>query len=224
MPKFETTNHYYSFDLNELHIISINSQFFLEKQFEAYIVELKEWLVKDLQRTFKTWKIVMMHHSLYCISKANGRCTTECETLRGHLEDIFITYGVNVVLAGHEHNTQWSYPINKGQLDKPEHKQYAEAQGDDNNVDKFKYRYDDPIGPVYLICGSAGSSLGLYSYIDQFWQTAADKKFFSYVNGTDVSVCEIKANVTELTVSLISSEKENVLNQLTLKPFRKQTV
>jgi hypothetical protein len=237
MPKYETTNHYYSFDLNELHIVSINSEIFLIEKLKVYIAGLLDWLVKDLQRTFKPWKVVIMHHSLYCLSEVKDRCTTQSKELRGFLEDIFLLYKVNLVLAGKDRNYQRSYPINKEKTGKPlaaenNREGMGQQHGDKTSDDtehvrlngmvnnKFEYLYDDPIGPVYLVCSSAGSSAGLDDEIVEELDTLEGNKLFAHINVIDVGVCKINANMNELAVSFISSLKETVLDRFVIKPYK----
>lgn len=56
------------------------------------------WLEKELAASGSDWKIVYFHHPLY----TTARRGPEVE-LRKVLEPIFIKYGVDVVLSGHEH-------------------------------------------------------------------------------------------------------------------------
>src|SRR5688572_20167780 len=57
-----------------------------------------EWLEKELAASGSDWKIAFFHHPLY----ASGMHGSD-EILRGKLEPLFMKYGVNVVLTGHEH-------------------------------------------------------------------------------------------------------------------------
>jgi 3',5'-cyclic AMP phosphodiesterase CpdA len=60
--------------------------------------EQVQWLEKELAASGSDWKIAFFHHPLY----ASGRHGSD-EVLRAQLEPIFLKYGVNVVLTGHEH-------------------------------------------------------------------------------------------------------------------------
>ena len=57
-----------------------------------------QWLEKELAGSGADWKIAFFHHPPY----ASGRHGSD-EILRSHLEPLFVKYGVNVVLTGHEH-------------------------------------------------------------------------------------------------------------------------
>jgi predicted phosphodiesterase len=58
-----------------------------------------QWIEKELQNSDSVWKICYFHHPLYSSGARHGSDTD----LRLLLEPLFIKYGVNVVLAGHEH-------------------------------------------------------------------------------------------------------------------------
>ena len=58
-----------------------------------------EWLEKQLANSGNEWKICFFHHPIYSSGKRHGSSLE----LRKVLEPLFLKYGVNVVLAGHDH-------------------------------------------------------------------------------------------------------------------------
>ena len=58
-----------------------------------------DWLDKQLAMSGSEWKIMFFHHPLYSSGETHG----SAELQRGLLEPVFLKYGVNVVLTGHEH-------------------------------------------------------------------------------------------------------------------------
>ncbi len=58
-----------------------------------------DWLERELRSSGSEWKIAFFHHPLYSSGKTHG---SALET-RAVLEPLFTKYGVNVVLAGHDH-------------------------------------------------------------------------------------------------------------------------
>jgi predicted phosphodiesterase len=58
-----------------------------------------DWLERELSGSNAAWKICFFHHPLYSHGKFHGSDLD----LRARLEPIFVKYGVNVVLNGHEH-------------------------------------------------------------------------------------------------------------------------
>jgi len=57
------------------------------------------WLEKELAASGSDWKIAFFHHPLY---SSGGQHGSDLQ-LRQLLEPLFLKYGVDVVLAGHEH-------------------------------------------------------------------------------------------------------------------------
>jgi hypothetical protein len=58
-----------------------------------------EWLDKELAASGSDWKVAFFHHPLYSSGATHGSADLQ----RNLLEPVFIKYGVNVVLTGHEH-------------------------------------------------------------------------------------------------------------------------
>jgi len=58
-----------------------------------------QWLEKQLAASGADWKIAFFHHPIY---SSGGRHGSDLQ-LRTLLEPLFLKYGVDVVLAGHEH-------------------------------------------------------------------------------------------------------------------------
>ncbi len=63
------------------------------------------WLEAQLAGTRQRWKIVYLHYPLY------GRDPRAFDEIRRALQPLFVRYGVQLVLAGHEHNYQRSHAI-----------------------------------------------------------------------------------------------------------------
>jgi len=83
---------YYSFKPKDgVRFFAIDSNYVDEKQLE--------WLDKELAASGSDWKIAFFHHPLYSSGATHGSADLQ----RGLLEPVFVKYGVNVVLAGHEH-------------------------------------------------------------------------------------------------------------------------
>src|SRR5688572_217632 len=84
---------YYSFDYGPVHFISLDTNAFngnLSRQQQL------TWLVRDLEAPTQPWRIVFMHIPTYGSSYFTNLRTT--------LQPIFERYGVQLVLAGHEHD------------------------------------------------------------------------------------------------------------------------
>ena len=58
-----------------------------------------DWLEAELKKSGSEWKIVYFHHPIYSSGEKHGSNVE----LRSTLEPVLVKYGVDVVLAGHEH-------------------------------------------------------------------------------------------------------------------------
>ena len=70
--------------------------------------EQLKWLEKELAASGSDWKIPFFHHPLY---SSGGRHGSDV-VLREQLEPLFIKYGVQVVVTGHEHFYERTKPQN----------------------------------------------------------------------------------------------------------------
>jgi hypothetical protein len=84
-------NEYYRFKKGDVAFYSLNSNYMDKRQVK--------WLEDELSKDTSKWKICFLHHPPYSSGKKHGSDTE----LREVVEPIFLKYGVNIVLAGHEH-------------------------------------------------------------------------------------------------------------------------
>lgn len=146
--KKQTKNLYYSFDINNAHILSLNSE--IPYDFDsAYKSDFQDWLSKDLKSSNKRWKIVYLHRPLYCSMDSDYHCGSSADKMRELLEEILMEYKVDLILAGHVHAYQRLYPIYEGKID-------FKSMNEDRSV------YSNPKYPVHVVCGSAGSQQDFY--------------------------------------------------------------
>lgn len=82
---------FYSFDKGPVQFLALDSTYMSPEQLE--------WVEKELKGSSKQWKIAFFHHPLY---SSGGRHGSDLE-LRKVLEPLFVQFGVDVVIAGHEH-------------------------------------------------------------------------------------------------------------------------
>ena len=69
-------------------------------------IEQRDWLETVLSTTESRWVIVAMHHPPY----SAGRHGSDV-SVRNAFSDLFATYGVDLVMTGHDHDYQRSTPI-----------------------------------------------------------------------------------------------------------------
>ena len=82
---------YYRFKQGNVAFYSLNSNYMDKKQVK--------WLEDELAADTSEWKICFFHHPPYSSAKKHG----SDDQLREVVEPIFLKYGVNVVLTGHDH-------------------------------------------------------------------------------------------------------------------------
>ena len=83
--------------------------------------------------------IVHFHRPMYCSN--NDRCTSGGgDLLRSEAEDMFNEYKVNLVITGHVHAYERTYPIYKSSA--------------------TQFNYTSPSAPVYIMQGASGNREG----------------------------------------------------------------
>ena len=154
---FGLSQQYYSFDYQDVHVITMNSE-------QNYDVGSSQYnfVKKDLESASNNpnihWIIVTFHQPAYSSPNSCSSCKA-ATSIRDTYHPMFDQYGVDLVLEGHVHNYQRSYPLtfNKNDPSKPLV----------TNTDKNKYV--DPKGPIFIIVGTGGinfhSLAGKESYI-----------------------------------------------------------
>ena len=96
---------YYSFDYGQVHFIALDTEFtFLDPARQA---EQLRWLEADLQATHQPWKIAFLHRAPYSSGGEHGSSLD----VRAAFGPLFERYGVDLVLAGHEHDYERTTPI-----------------------------------------------------------------------------------------------------------------
>jgi len=164
----------FSFDYGNSHWIAIDSNTYLDWTAPA----LREWLEKDLQAAQgATWRFVTMHHPAFNSSHAHYK-----QQHPRWMADLFEKYHVDVVLAGHVHNYQRTYPLSFKVSPKAPKVGVVDGKFD------FDKQFDGETqtkakSPIYLVTGAGGA--GLYD-TDQgdaraSWQPYT-VKFVSKVN------------------------------------------
>jgi predicted MPP superfamily phosphohydrolase len=88
---------WYSYDYGHVHFVALDT--------EADYSTQMTWLEQDLASTTLPWKIVYMHRPPYS-SGTHGSDTT----LRNKLQPVVARYGVQLVLAGHDHDYERMNP------------------------------------------------------------------------------------------------------------------
>ncbi|KAJ5261117.1 hypothetical protein N7478_011712 [Penicillium angulare] len=148
-----------------------------------------EFLTADLasvDRTVTPWVIVAGHRPWY----STGGSDNICDSCQDAFEELFYTYGVDLGVFGHVHNSQRFTPIYNGTVDAA--------------------NLTDPKAPMYIIAGGAGNIEGLSSVGDEPSYTE-----FAYAD--DWSYATLKLlDEQNLQIDFIRSSTGEVLDSSTL--------
>jgi len=115
---------FYSFTWGQVHFVVLDSNGSISPDELA-------WLEEDLARTTTLWRIAVFHHPPYSCGLHGSS-----DYQRDLFAPIFERYGVDLVLNGHDHHYERTYPMR------------AEAIVDTNPTD-----YRNPTGVIYVVTG-----------------------------------------------------------------------
>eukprot|EP01065_Artemidia_motanka_P042868 TRINITY_DN581_c0_g1_i1.p1 TRINITY_DN581_c0_g1~~TRINITY_DN581_c0_g1_i1.p1 ORF type:complete len:567 (+),score=211.15 TRINITY_DN581_c0_g1_i1:71-1702(+) len=139
----ETTNTmYFSWDYGLVHYVAMSTELWFgvkSTQPSVNLTTFLDWFKADMAKANKNrkavpWVVVHGHRSIYC--SCDGDCDADALRVRKDMEPLFMEYGVDFFINGHEHNYERSYPMYQGKSDK-------------SNM--------DPKAPIYVVTGAAGS-------------------------------------------------------------------
>jgi predicted phosphodiesterase len=142
MDEFKLDKQYYSFDYLNAHFIALSTE--LD---ENEVKEQLQFVRSDLSSTKANqnidWIIVFFHKPFYSASN------TDPTNMRRTYHPVFENFDVDLVIQGHSHNYQRSYPL-----------LFNEARHSEPLVsDKEQFQYNDPKGIIFVIAGTGGESV-----------------------------------------------------------------
>jgi predicted phosphodiesterase len=144
---FDLSKQYYSFNRGNIHVLTMATQLDYKEGSKQF-----DFVKNDLQKASKNskikWIIVNLHRPIY--TSPNSCSASSCEgskTLRDdYHRTLFDKYDVDLVLAGHVHNYQRSFPI-KYNDDNPSKPTITSSN---------KHNYNNPEGQIFAIVGTGG--------------------------------------------------------------------
>ena len=146
---FGLPKQYYSFDINNVHVLTMATEEKFSTDSEQY-----NFVVNDLRKAANNpdikWIIVTMHYPFY--SSPNTCKESDCagnKESRDLFHPLFDKYGVDLVLQGHVHNYQRSYPLKFNQ----------ESSSKPLVTSNSKTDYENPNGVIFAIVGTGGINL-----------------------------------------------------------------
>jgi predicted phosphodiesterase len=144
MNAFGLQKQYYSFNYQNVHLLALSTEVLINSSSEQY-----EFVKSDLSKTASDpnidWIIVYIHKPMYTLNSTHiGN-----STLRNTYHPLFDQYGVDLVLQGHNHNYERTYPI-KFNATNP----LLPIKTSTNTS-----TYTDPEGDIYITVGTGGARL-----------------------------------------------------------------
>lgn len=99
------TEHYYSFDYGNVHVICLDSQSASRNTIEVNGSDgpMAAWLRLDLASTTQPWIIAIYHHPEYSKGSHNSDSESQMVQMRTNFGPILDAGGVDLVLTGHSH-------------------------------------------------------------------------------------------------------------------------
>jgi hypothetical protein len=186
----------FSFDYGDVHWTVLDANRYVQWADPV----LRAWVAADLAKAKdKPWRFVTFHHPGFNSSRAHSR-----EQQMRLLSDIFEAGGVSLVLSGHVHNYQRTYPLKFAATT------YADAHAPepDTPVDgkiTIDHHYDGtartrPDGVIYLVTGAGGADLYDEDQTDSesTWQPFTTKFVANIHSLTVVDVTEKTATVRQV--------------------------
>ncbi len=146
-----------------------------------------------------------MHIPLYTSPNtcAERTCAGD-KSLRDTYHTLFDKYGVDLVLEGHVHNYQRSYPIKYNQQDPS--KPFITSSS--------KNTYNNPVGEIYAIVGTGGVNLHGLSGKSAFMASQQDSKF---------GVLDFHFNGDKLDAAFVSNDGK-IMDQFSITKTKKKAI
>ena len=150
MSRFNLTKQYYSFNYQNVHFLVMSTELPLIGVGSAEYSFVKTDLANAASNPDINWIIVFYHQTSYTTT---SRVPPD-STFRDVYHPLFDKYHVDLVVQGHEHNYQRSYPLryNPSNSSNP-----VIATATNNSV--AHNNYTNPQGRIFAIVGTAGARL-----------------------------------------------------------------
>ena len=186
----------YSFNFNNVHFLSMATEISYSSG-SSQNVFVKNDLAAAAANPNIDWIIVYFHKPMYSSPNSCSSCSGE-SSLRDIYHPIFDQYGVDIVLEGHAHDYQRSFPIKFNPNSK------SNPIITNNNINN----YNDPEGQTYAIVGTGGVNFHSLSSQKSFIASQQSSRF-GHLN------IDIQNNGANLIGKFISNEG-GILDQFTI--------
>jgi len=164
--------HYYSFDWGHVHFVALDANCAMDMAAadRCSLTAQRKWLEQDLAASDAPWKVVFLHYPPWSSGDHGSQLM-----IRREFAPLFEKYGVDLVLTGHDHHYERSYPM----------------KGD--GVGRSGERH-----PIYLVVGGGGAKLRPFETGKPSWSVVRNDRDHGYL---DVKVEEGTLTAQVLTPS-----------------------
>jgi 3',5'-cyclic AMP phosphodiesterase CpdA len=104
---------YYSVNYGPVHLVALDTE--MKEASGAYLRDGKgmqyDWLKADLAANKLPWVVVYFHKPPYSKGSHDSDVELDMKSLREHVNPLFEQYKVDLVIAGHSHVYERSYPM-----------------------------------------------------------------------------------------------------------------
>ncbi len=152
---------YYAYNIGDVHFISLDSFGSADgKRMSDSTSKQFRWLVEDLKQNKQNWTIVYFHHPPFSLGSHNADQEAELTAIRKTIVPVFDKYKVDLVLTGHSHTYERSYPIKNFNGISAEFKADLHATSLSNgfyNLNSSSCAYTQSEGgTIYCVAGASG--------------------------------------------------------------------
>jgi uncharacterized protein (TIGR03382 family) len=147
---------YYSFDWGHVHFVSLDSNcaIGLASADRCTLAAQKKWVEQDLAASDAPWKVVFFHHPPWSSGEHGSQ-----PLMHREFTPLFERYGVDLVLTGHDHHYERTYPM----------KGHAVAPSSESV-------------PTYLVVGGGGASLRPFETRKPSWTVVRNDRDHGYLD------------------------------------------
>ena len=201
MNHFGLREQYYSFDLQNIHFLALSTEVSFNVNSAQYKF-VKDDLSKAASNPNIDWIIAYYHRPMYTLPSTHPAITS----LRSIYHPLFEQYGVDLVLQGHNHNYQRTYPIKFNSVN-PGHP--IETSTNTTN-------YIDPNGggQIFITVGTGGEDL--YPFKDQKDSKKGNNYYVKQYIGFGILNVDITNNGRTLTGKFYANNDGKIIDQFTI--------
>ncbi|MFB5600587.1 MAG: metallophosphoesterase [Nitrososphaeraceae archaeon] len=157
MDKFNITNQYYSFDEGSLHFLIMSSEFLYRPDSEQFKF-IESDLINNSKNPKTKWTIVLSHRQQYSSQCGSHESCDPIKKLREIYHPLFEKYKVDLLISGHSHNYQRTYPLFYNNINS------SEPIFDD----KKNKNFNSPKGMIQIVVGTGGIDRDRFSNLEPF--------------------------------------------------------